>query len=138
MPHRQPRTTIVVVDENRADYDAIAPLARETSTTIHFLSEGRQALRAAARERDALWLISTRLPDMSGFDLFEMIRDRLDSAAVCMVASEYRVADEIRAYRAGATMYACKPLETEWLRECVQQARLPDPLRPGSALHRPL
>ena len=67
-----------------------------------------------------MWLIDLELPDMSGFDLFEMIRERLQDSTVCMIGPEYCQADEVRAYRAGATIYACRPLETAWMQRCVE------------------
>ena len=55
----------------------------------------------------ALWMINVRLPDMSGFDLLEMIGDQLADARVFVVADCYNAEHEARACRFGA-FYVCK------------------------------
>ncbi|MCH8923665.1 MAG: response regulator [Planctomycetes bacterium] len=115
--------TIVVVDRDHAGYEALAPLCAGEEASLRFLSTGREALRLAAADRVALWLIGVVLPDMSGFDLQQMLRDGSQEAAACMVAAAYRSEDEIRSHRAGATMYVCKPLQAIWLRPCIRGAR---------------
>ena len=121
--NQQFKTMIVVVDPDRAGYNAIAATAENDGTSVHFLAGGRAALRLNPIGGVALWLINVELPDMSGFDLFEMLRERLDEGtAVCMVAATYRVEEELRACRAGATMYVCKPLEATWLQKWLGPA----------------
>ncbi len=110
------KTMLVVVDPDRAGYNAIAAAAENDDTGVRFLASGQAALRLNPIAGTALWLISIELPDMTGFDLYEMLRERLEEGtAVCMVAATYRAEDELRACRAGATMYVCKPLEATWL-----------------------
>ena len=113
------KVTVGVVDPDRDYYDAVLPLGTDAEATFRFYCSGRDVLCRGPADRPALWLISIELPDMTGLDLFAMLRDRLKGAAVCMVGREYRLEDEVGAYRAGAAMYACRPVETAWLRECI-------------------
>jgi DNA-binding response OmpR family regulator len=103
--------TVVVVDADSTGYAGVAALACDGALTVRFLAEGRAALRYANHSACLVWLIGTQLQDMSGFDLHEMIRDRISDAAVCIVGAQYREEDEVRAYRAGATMYLQKPVK---------------------------
>ncbi len=115
---QQSKTMIVVVDPDRAGYGAIAAVAANDDTDVHFLASGQAALRLHPIAGAGLWLINVELPDMTGFDLYEMLRERLDEGTVvCMVAATYGVEEELRACRAGATMYVCKPLEASWLQK---------------------
>ncbi len=107
-----PTTTMAVIDSDRAGYDALVNSRR---ASLRFLSSGREALRLAATERIAVWWIGVDLSDMSGFDLYDMLRQRLEGATVCMVGRSYRAEDDSLARRVGAAMYVCKPVDTCWL-----------------------
>ena len=108
---QQRAATVVVVDVDISGYNAVSELAADGRLIVRFLASGRAALRHAYNAACLVWLIGTRLEDMSGFDLHDMLRDRLHGAAICIVASKYCVEDEIRAYQAGATMYLQKPVK---------------------------
>jgi DNA-binding NtrC family response regulator len=66
-------------------------LVRGKGATLRYCATGREALRVAKDGRTVVWVIGVELPDMTGFDLM------------------------------GATMYACKPVEASWLKECIEQ-----------------
>lgn len=111
--------TVGVVDEDLRYHASLMPLSVERGTPFCFYKTARAALRLGSTAKHSFWLISVDLPEMNGFDLFEMLRDKLDGAAVCLVGRTYRPEDELRAYRAGAAMYACRPVEVAWLRQCL-------------------
>ncbi len=99
--------------------DAFAAFVKRGAVKIRDYPTGRSVLRRA-QEWNAVWLIDIEVPDMNGFDLYEMIRERLQDSIVCMIGTEYCQADEVCAYRAGVTIYACRPLETAWMQRCVE------------------
>ncbi len=104
-------TTIFVVDPYASDYLGISQSAIEHQFRICFLCSGREALRLFGHLAPDLWIVNVRLPDISGFDLVEMLQPRLEGAATFMVADRYRPQDEIRALSLGVTLYLCKPLD---------------------------
>ena len=106
---------IVVVDPQPDDYTVVTPWAEENNVQCHFAVSGLLALRVARDRKPALWMVNVELPDMTGFDLLEMISDILDGPLVVLVANEYRAQDELRSAEAGATLYISKPLERSWL-----------------------
>lgn len=118
---RKSPPNVVIVDCNRSDYVALARLVRHDGIIPRFVASGREALRLARANRGGVWLIGVELPDMSGFDLCEMLRQRLGDIRVCMVAGEYCGEHEAASYRCGATFYACKSLGASWLGECTRQ-----------------
>ena len=118
----KPNVTVGVVDPDRDSYDRLLSSIAPSAATFRFYATGREVLRLRGVDGVAFWLLGVELPDMRGLDLLEMLRDRLDGAVACIVGAEYRIEDEIAAYRAGATLYACKPIEASWLRECLPGA----------------
>ena len=71
---------------------------------------------AALRIQPGLWIINTRLHDMSGFDLAETLKAGLPHVDVFLVADAYDPQDERRALSIGVARYVCKPPSGLWLR----------------------
>ena len=106
---------LCIVDPRPDDYLPLSELARERGLQFRLLEDGRSALRVDPAEPVDIWMINTRLPDMTGFDLHEMLVDRLDSAFVALVDEEYSDRRERIARRSGAKLYVCKPPQLWWL-----------------------
>ena len=128
--------SIVVVDADLADYTSLLSLqpSADTELSIHLFSSARTALRVLPDSIEqrlpvSLFLINTTLPDMSGFDLLQMLRSKLNFAASVLVGSQYQLEDELAARRVGSTMYVCKPLHPSWFDDLEQ---LHTPSGPGS------
>jgi DNA-binding response OmpR family regulator len=99
---------IVVTDSRPADYCNVSALAGEHGWHIHFLTNARAAVRFSRSTGVDLWMIGVRLRDMSGFELFETLRDQLLGTPVFIVADRYDPEEERRACSLGATLYLCK------------------------------
>jgi DNA-binding response OmpR family regulator len=110
---------IVVADARPKDYRNLALLAGENGWHLHFLTSARAAIQFGRPSYANLWMINVSLPDMSGFELLEALRDRVAQNPVFVVADRYDAEDERRACRNGAALYVvkdaagsidCKPL----------------------------
>jgi DNA-binding response OmpR family regulator len=110
---------IVVADARPKDYRNLALLAGEHGWHLHFLTSARAAIQFGRPSYASLWMVNVSLPDMSGFELLEALRDRVAENPVFVVADRYDADDERRACRNGAALYAvkdaagsidCKPL----------------------------
>jgi len=123
---------ILVVDTRPDDYVSFAPWAKKNGIEFRFVSSGQAALRAATEMKPALWMINVKLPEMTGFDLLEMVRDKMGSACAVLVADHYLPQDEMRSAEVGAMLYVCKPLESSWL-ESLDQGVKPGSLFSGKA-----
>ena len=99
---------IVVVDARPADYRNLPRLAGEHGWHVHFLTNARAAVRFARSGGVDLWIFGIRLPDMSGFELFGMLREHVLGTPVLIVADQYDPEEERRACSLGATLYLCK------------------------------
>lgn len=104
---------IVVVDQQPGAYDALQA-TRGEPLQIRFFDCGRDALHIASNEPIDAWMINVRLPDMTGFELHEMLRRRNPGARFVLVGDKYRADDELKA-RTGAASYLCKPPQSWWI-----------------------
>lgn len=93
----------------------IRPLADLSQWEMRYVQTGRAAIRISEHVDAKLWMINARLPDMSGFDLYEMLSPGLFGVPVFLVADQYRLEDERESLRLGATKFLCKPAATSWL-----------------------
>ncbi len=119
---------IVIVDSDATEYRRLFYTAPISTPSLCFLSTGRAAMRLSPPLDDRLWMINSELPDMPGCQLFEMLAERLEEVPVMIVGDRYRVEDELRACRAGAALYLCKPLDiaalAQWLGSRAPPAQL--------------
>ena len=116
-------TKFVIIDPKPWDYLGLAVDRNDGRVQLHLLPTGADALSFASQVAGAVWLINTRLPDMSGVELFGMLRSGVPGAAVVMVSDQYSVQDELQVMSLGSATYACKPLETLTFRSLVAAAQ---------------
>jgi len=129
---------IVIVDADYARYEDFIEAARQGVVSLHFCVDARSAVRLARRFRADVWLVNTTLPDMSGFDLLEMLaphvmqgavdpqisgaRRSLDGvgkgmrSGIFLVSDAYRIEDEQRALASGVSGYLVRPVTIDVIR----------------------
>ena len=115
-------TTVYVVDSKPADYRHLVQDNDDPSQTFAFLSDARSALRVNPSSSNAVWIINLDLPDMSGLDLYSMLRSRFPTSPVFIVGDDYHPEDERAARMSGASLYFCKPLQKRWIDETQAKA----------------
>ncbi len=135
---------IVIVDSSCDRYGDFVRAAQDGEVGLHFCVDGRSAVRLARRFRSDAWLVSAELPDMSGFDLLDMLlphvlqgdvdptlsgaRISLDRmcesrhAGIFIVSDTYRLVDEQRALTSGVAGYLVRPVTLDVIRNARRPA----------------
>lgn len=135
---------VVVVDGNCDRYADLVQAAQAGEVGLHFCVDGQSAMRLARRFRADVWLVASDLPDMSGFDLLEMLSphvlqggvDPLRSGAavsldrighgmrsgIFVISDSYSVEDEQRALISGVAGYLVRPVTIAMIRALRQPA----------------
>lgn len=106
---------VQIVDPRYADYDSLLHLAASAGFDLNFTRTGHAALRAGRLGSVDLWIVNTKLPDMSGFDLLGMLRSARADSTVFVVDSDYQLEHERQATLLQAAQYLCKPVVASWL-----------------------
>ena len=109
------KSRIQIVDLQYEDYDSLLELAGATGCDLSFTQTGHSALRISRLLGADLWIINADLPDMSGFDLLDMLQSTFAGSVVFIVDSVYRLEHERRAMMLKAAQYLCKPVVASWL-----------------------
>jgi len=73
---------IVIVDSACERYADFIAAAEAGEVGLHFCVDGQSAVRLARRFRADVWLVAGELPDMSGFDLLEILMPCVSQGSV--------------------------------------------------------
>ncbi len=106
---------VQIVDPQYEDYDCLLEMAASARLDLGFTRTGQSSLRTGRLLGVDLWIVSTKLPDMSGFDLLGLLRSAQVDSTVFVVDNAYRLECEQRALMLEASQYLCKPVVASWL-----------------------
>lgn len=129
---------IVIVDSTCDRYPDFVAAAQAGEVGLHFCVDGRSAIRLSRRFRADAWLVSSELPDMSGFDLLSMLSpnvlqgdvdplmegsrvslDRVGEgmrAGIFIVSDTYSLEEEQRSLASGVAGYLVRPVTLDVIR----------------------
>ena len=102
--------SMAVADPKLDDYVGLLRHFAQQQHTLAFVTSGRAALALGPIDR---WIVNVHLPDISGFDLCELLNSRRAEIGVMLVDETYDTDHERRA-RSCKAMYACKPFQSQW------------------------
>ena len=142
---------IVIVDADCDRYGDFVEAAQRGEIGLHFCVDGRSAIRLARRFRADCWLVASELPDMSGFDMLDMLSPHVQQGSVdpllggatislnrlghglrsgiFVVADTYSIEEEQRALIAGVAGYLVRPVALDM----IQSARGSSDRQPATA-----
>ena len=135
-------TTLLVIEDDEATRTFLADNLTADGFDLLVAGTAREALRLMEREAPDLAIVDVGLPDLSGLDLVQAVREadgvdrRLDPAMpVIVVSGRAGELDRLRGLRRGADDFVAKPFSYPELLERVRAVlRRARPRGPGSIL----
>jgi signal transduction histidine kinase len=119
---KEPQASILLVDDNPRNLLALQELLGDLGHHLVPAKSGSEALRQCLQQDFALILLDVLMPDMDGFEVAKLIRDRARSrhTPIIFLTGAYEDAPSMfRGYEAGAVDYIIKPLNPDVLRSKV-------------------
>ncbi|MFM9025870.1 MAG: hypothetical protein ACKON7_11125 [Planctomycetaceae bacterium] len=135
---------IVIVADSCDRFGDFVRAAQAGEIGLHVCIDGHSAVRLAKRFAADAWIVAAELPDMSGFDLVDMLSARLLAddvdpprfrsrliqerggeavhTAIFSVSADYRIEDEQRALAAGVAAFFVHPVTLDVIRDSLQHA----------------
>jgi DNA-binding NtrC family response regulator len=104
------KTTILVVDDERAIRDLLSEALREAGYEVLSAGGGEEASRILREENVHIAICDIRMPGMDGIELLGHIRDVSPETVVILVTAFASVETAVHALRNGAFDYILKPL----------------------------
>lgn len=110
---------IQIVEDDRALSDGIRLALREPGITFVQSANVRQAKEAFEGEAVELVILDINLPDGSGYDYLEWVRERSVLPVLMLTANDMEM-DEVKGLSLGADDYMTKPFSIAVLRARIQ------------------
>ena len=102
---------ILVVDDDPVNSRMVQFLLTEQGYTVDTLDSPRGALALVEKRPPDLLLLDVNMPQLSGFDLYQRLRDKGYDLPVIFVTAKDEVEDRVLGLRMGADDYICKPFQ---------------------------
>ena len=112
---------LIVDDEPGILYSLRASLETD-QTTVLTAPTAKLGLAAVAREKPDAVLLDLRLPDMSGLDAFDRVREKDPRLPVIIMTAHGNTDTAIEATKRGAFEYLLKPVDLHQVEELVRKA----------------
>ena len=118
----QPRPRILVVDDDPDILVLLQHRLEQLGYAVRTATHGPEALNKLASEQPALILLDLRLPQLSGLDVLQQIKQVAPEVTVIVMTAYASVEKAVEAMKAGAFDFLTKPLTPGHLELVVQKA----------------
>ncbi len=117
-----PRETILVIDDEEAQREALAGHLRKQGYEVITAESGTVGVEVLQRQAVDLVLTDFRMPDMDGMGVLQAARQINPEIEVVLVTAYGSVSSAVDAMQLGAFDYLEKPIDLDELDELVQRA----------------
>lgn len=129
--------TVYIVDDEEPVRNALAFLAKSDGLESESFECAQAFLDALDRIAPGCLLLDVCMPDMSGLDLLETLRERKPEVPVIVLTGHADVPTAVRAMKSGAFDFVEKPFDGEDLLERIHRCLSDSAIRrPGDAWRR--
>ena len=118
---RQTETHVLIVDDEPEIRELFKETLEASGHACHMSANGDSALSVLATQPVDLALVDITMPGMSGFTLFEHIKERWPNTAVIFVTAMDNVAVGVDNLKQGAYDYLVKPVSQDRLDKAVEE-----------------
>lgn len=112
---------VLYVDDNEDTRQLMSLLLGKAGYEVSTAESAARALEQAKREQFELYILDNRMPDMSGVELLQRIREFDPDTPVIFYSAAAYEEDRLRALEAGAEDYILKPAESDELLAVVSR-----------------
>jgi CheY-like chemotaxis protein len=117
--------TVLIVDDTPSKRYVIASWLRRSGYAVIEAETGAEALRRVAREPVDLVVLDVKLPDMTGFEVCERIKNRTTRTAIPVIhisAAAVEAGDRTQGLARGADAYLVEPIDPDEMLATVRAA----------------
>ena len=114
--------TVFVVDDDHSVRRSLARLLKSVGYRVESFASAADFLANVACSGPACALIDVRMPDVSGFDLFQDLQRRCPGLPVVFITGHGDIAMSERAIKGGASDFLVKPVDESVLLAAVERA----------------
>ncbi len=108
---REDALRILVVDDDHFGSRMVQFLLTEQGYQVDTVDNARGALAMIEREPPDLMLLDVNLPQLSGFEIYQRLRENNYDIPAIFVTAKDELEDRLQGLRMGADDYICKPFQ---------------------------
>ncbi|MBN2372826.1 response regulator [bacterium] len=113
---------ILVVDDEHNSREGLTKILIKEGYDIVAAESGEAALKEAAKQDFDLIITDLKMPDISGIEVLEKIREKKPNVGVIIVTAYGEVNSYLKAMTLGAFEYLNKPIKLDELRRVINKA----------------
>ena len=114
--------TILIVDDELSILVPLQFLMEKEGYVSKLAQSGKEAIEKIARVKPDLILLDIMLPDLDGYEIYQMIRQRTEweSIKIIFLTAKNREADMAKGLAMGADAYITKPFSNAQLMDKIR------------------
>ena len=113
---------VYVVDDDSSIREALSSLLRSVGLNVQTFGSAREFLRAPRADMPACLVLDVRLPDGSGLDLPDELRDMEAPLPIIYITGHGTIPMTVRAMKSGALEFLTKPFRDDDLLAAIHTA----------------
>lgn len=113
--------TILIVDDEHLIRWSLSKELQRAGYQVKVASEGKSALDMIVKNQPNIILLDIKLPDIDGLEILQRVRSEYPEIVVIMITAHSIVELAVKALKAGAYDYICKPFNFEELLITIQK-----------------
>jgi len=114
---------VFIVDDDRETRLLLGEYLGGLGLDVHTFAGGKEAVEAALVEAPDLMLLDVHLPDLSGLQVLECLREPLPNLSCVMITGDFNSKTVVEAMKLGASEFLIKPVNLEQLRLVMDKLR---------------
>jgi two-component system KDP operon response regulator KdpE len=115
------RAKVLIVDDEPSILATMGPLLRSRGYDVVTAMNGRGAIESVERDKPDLIVLDLGLPDVDGFEVCRLVRER-SLTPIVVLSARGAEGDKVRALDMGADDYVTKPFGAEELTARIRAA----------------
>lgn len=116
------RPSVLVIDDDPGICETLSDILEAKGYTITAVHSGEEGVKRARAEFVNLALVDLKLPDMSGTEVLQQLKESSPDTEVVVITGHASLGSAVEALNAGAFGYAQKPFEMEQVLAIIHKA----------------
>lgn len=115
----KPRTSVLIVDDEKMVRDSLAEWLEETGYQVCSAEDGYEALKIINERPPEVVVLDMKMPGMSGIDVMRSIKEKNEKIGVIIVTAFGSIDNAVEAMKLGASDYITKPFPPDKLEAAI-------------------
>jgi diguanylate cyclase (GGDEF)-like protein len=107
------RTSILLVDDTPENLDVLSAILEDMGSQLLVATSGERALDIAEKQLPDLILLDVMMPDMNGFDVCKILKDKPETSEIPVIFVTARTDDISLGFQVGGADYITKPINAD-------------------------